>query len=285
VPASTSGGSHNPEHGGASSKWLKKRLLARESLNGAWLSLGSAVAAEIAGGAGFDWLLFDLEHGTSEYSDLLHQLQAVAAYPVASIVRVANIDAAGFKRVLDLGPQGLMVPNVQTRSEAEQIVRLVRVPPLGVRGAAQTTRASGYGRGYQKYLDEVNDNICVAVQIESGLGVRNADVIASVDGVDALFVGPTDLSVDLGTEADRPRGAFLEAVETIAAAAARHGKAAGVLVRDRTQAEDYAALGYTFIALGSDRGLIASGMQRNAAALREVAEAARDVRTAVEPAK
>lgn len=250
---------------------VRRRVLQGESLGGAWLSLGSATAAEIAAAAGFDWLLFDLEHGTSEYSDLLHQLQAAAAFPAACIVRVPSIDAAVFKRVLDLGPQGLMVPNVQTAEQAAEIARFARVPPLGIRGAAQTTRASGYGLRYDRYLREINQSLVTMVQIESAVAVKNADAIAAIDGVDVLFVGPTDLSVDLGLEANRPRGRFRDAVEAVAAAAARHGKAAGVLVRDREQAGDYAALGYTVIALGSDRGLIASGMQRNLAVLREVA--------------
>jgi 4-hydroxy-2-oxoheptanedioate aldolase len=252
---------------------IRRRLLARATLSGAWLSLGSSIAAEIAGASGFDWLLFDLEHGTSEYSDLLHQLQATAGFPVASIVRVPGIDGATFKRVLDLGPHGLMVPNVQSAAQAEEIMRLVRVPPKGVRGAAQSTRASGYGMAYERYLREANETICVTVQIESAAGVRNAAAIAAVDGIDALFVGPTDLSIDLGTEANRPRGPFREAVQAIADAAIANGKAAGVLVRDAVQAADYMEMGYTFIALGSDRGLIASGMQRNAKALSEAAAA------------
>jgi 4-hydroxy-2-oxoheptanedioate aldolase len=255
--------------------WLRGRLLSGETLAGTWLSLGSSIAAEMTGAAGFDWLLFDLEHGTSEFSDLLHQLQAVAAFPVASIVRVPGIDGALFKRVLDLGPQGLMIPNVQTADEARQILQLTRVPPLGQRGAAQSTRASGYGTSYDRYMREINDNLSVIVQIESAEGVRNADAIAAVDGIDALFVGPTDLSIDLGTEAHRMTGQFLEAVESVAAACRRHGKSPGVLVRDLDQARNYLQLGYTLIALGSDRGLVASGMQRNARALRTVAETAR----------
>ncbi len=251
--------------------WIRRRILDGERLGGAWLSLGSPIAAEIAGGVGFDWLLFDLEHGTSEFSDLLHQLQAVAAFPVGSIVRVAAIDAAGFKRVLDLGPQGLMVPNVRNAEEATRCVRFARVPPLGTRGAASSTRASGYGMGYESYLREVNGNLAIMAQIESAAGVENAAEIAAVDGIDVLFVGPTDLSIDLGTEADRPRGRFREAVQAIAHAALRNGKAAGVLVRNEEQARDYLELGFTVIALGSDRGLIASGMRHNVQALRNVA--------------
>lgn len=247
--------------------WIRQRVLRAETLTGAWLSLGSSIAAEMAGAAGFDWLLFDLEHGTAEYSDLLHQLQAVAAFPVASIVRVPQIDPAGFKRVLDLGADGIMVPNIRNAAEAAECLRLARVPPLGVRGAAQTTRASRYGEGYEAYLAEVNRSLTIVAQIESSQGVENAEGIAAVDGIDVLFVGPTDLSVDLKTDADGARGPFREAITRIADAARRHGKAAGVLVRNTEQAAEYLELGFTFVALGSDRGLIATGMRRNAKAL------------------
>ena len=247
-------------------KAVRRRLLGREMLGGAWLSLGSSIAAEIAAGSGFDWLLFDLEHGTSEYSDLLHQLQAIQASPVAGLVRVPAIDASVFKRVLDLGAHGIMVPHVSSVEEARRCVSMARIPPLGQRGAAQTTRASGYGAHYEHYLREANDSIILAAQIESRAGIAAVAEIAAVDGVDALFVGPTDLGVDLGAS-DEASGVFREAIVAVAEAAKLHGKAAGVLVRSIEQARTYAELGYSFIALGSDRGLIGSGMRANAEAL------------------
>jgi 4-hydroxy-2-oxoheptanedioate aldolase len=131
-----------------SGRHVRPRMLAGHILAGGWLSLGSSIAAEIAAGAGFDWLLFDLEHGTSEFSDLLHQLQAIQAYPVAGIVRVPAIEASVFKRVLDLGAHGLMIPQVSSVEDARRCVSFARIPPLGIRGAAQTTRASGYGVHY-----------------------------------------------------------------------------------------------------------------------------------------
>ncbi len=252
--------------------WLRPKLAGNTLLRGAWLSLGSPVAAEMAGSAGFDWLLFDLEHGVPDYQTLLHQLQAVGRFDIGSLVRVPGIDGRTFKHILDLGPQGLMIPNIATAEEAAEVVSLARIPPLGVRGAAQTTRASGYGPDYEQYVREVNNNIVVAVQIESQRGVDNASAIAAVDGVDILFIGPLDLSIDLGTEAERPRGEFRKAVITVAEAARQHGKTLGVLVRNLEQARDYYELGYTFIALGSDRGLIGSGMRRNAANLRSLIE-------------
>jgi len=256
-------------------KWIRQRVLRGEKLSGTWLSLGSPVAAEMAGLSGFDWVLFDLEHGLGDNSDLLHQLQAIEATPAVGIVRVPGIDAAFFKRVLDLGAAGLMIPNVETAADARRILDHARIPPLGRRGAAQSTRASGYGRAYERYVAEVNDNLLTVVQIESRTGVENAAAIAAVDGVDVLFVGPLDLSISLGVEADRPRGVFADAVGSVAEAARRHGKASGVLVRNIDQARDYAAMGFTFIALGSDRGLIGSGMRRNQELLEGLAAPAR----------
>jgi len=253
-------------------KWIRKRALAGEMLGGAWLSLASPVAAEITSRSGFDWILFDLEHGFGDNNDLLHQLQAIEASPTVGIVRVPAIDGPIFKRVLDLGPAGLMIPNVSTAEAAVELVRQARIPPLGVRGAAQSTRASGYGFGYERYIAEANANLLMVAQIESREGVENAESIAAVDGIDVLFVGPLDLSIDMGLPAERPRGEFADAVAKVARAARQHGKAAGVLVRNVEQARDYAELGFTFIAMGSDRGLIASGMVRNAkdlAALRD----------------
>jgi 2-keto-3-deoxy-L-rhamnonate aldolase RhmA len=253
-----------------SGRHVRQRMLAGHILAGGWLSLGSSIAAEIAAGAGFDWLLFDLEHGTSEFSDLLHQLQAIQAYPVAGIVRVPAIEASVFKRVLDLGAHGLMIPQVSSVEDARRCVSFARIPPLGIRGAAQTTRASGYGVHYEQYLREANDSIILTAQIESRAGVAAVEAIAAVDGIDALFVGPTDLGVDLGVASDELSGEFLDAVVSVATAARRHGKAAGVLVRNAEQAQQYFDLGYSFIALGSDRGSIGAGMRASAAALNDL---------------
>lgn len=246
--------------------WIRAKTASGALLGGTWLNLGSSVTAEIAARAGYDWALIDLEHGSGDYKDLLHQLQAMAAWPIGTIVRVPEVSAAGFKQILDLGPSGLMIPNVATAEGAREIVALVRIPPRGTRGAAQSTRASGYGFGYERYVAEANDNLLVVAQIESREGLDNADAIAAIDGIDVLFVGPTDLSIDLGVAPDAGQGQFREEVSQVAQAARRHGKAAGVLVRDAAQAGVYEALGFSFIALGSDRGQVIAGMKQSAAA-------------------
>jgi 2-keto-3-deoxy-L-rhamnonate aldolase RhmA len=188
------------------------------------------------------------------------------------VLRVAAVDAAVFKRAFDLGVDGLMVPDVRDALTALQVVDLSRVPPLGQRGAATSTRNSAYGRDYAKYVATINDRLWLMAQIESSEGLAQVESIAAVDGIDVLFVGPTDLGIALGLGAGTPTDPkFREVLLQVAKAAALHGKAAGVLARDVTQAREYRALGYSVISMGSDRGLLAQGMRQCAQQLRELA--------------
>jgi 4-hydroxy-2-oxoheptanedioate aldolase len=252
---------------------IRRDALAGRLLTGTWLSLGHADAAEMAAQAGFDWLLIDHEHGASDWRDLQHQLQAAAAGgSAAAVLRVGAVDPTVFKRALDLGVHGLMVPDVRNAETAHQLVDLARVPPLGLRGAATSTRNSAYGRDYAKYVATINERLWLMAQIESGEGLEQAEAIAAVDGIDVLFVGPTDLGIALGLGAGSPtEPAFREVLVRVAQAAAARGKAAGVLARDEAQAREYRALGYSVIAMGSDRGLLAQGMRQCARQLRGLA--------------
>ena len=174
---------------------------------------------------------------------------------------VGDVNPAEIKRALDFGPAGIMVPSIDTADQAQQVIRAVRIPPLGDRGAASSTRASRYGFGYQQYLETANQTLVTMLQIESRTAVENVDRIAAIDGADVLFVGPTDLSISMNVEDASP--AFQQALETIAAAARANGKAAGILARTQQQAAKYKQLGYSVIAIESDRGLLAKGF-RNA---------------------
>jgi 2-keto-3-deoxy-L-rhamnonate aldolase RhmA len=251
--------------------WARQAALASPLFAGTWLNLGCADSAAIAGLAGYDWALIDLEHGSGVASDLVHQLTAMQGYRTATIVRVPAIDAVTFKQVLDLGPSGLMVPNVETPEQAQQALQFIRVPPMGLRGVATSTRNVGYGFQYDAYVREANDNLLTVMQIESRVGLHNVDAIAAVDGVDVLFVGPTDLSIDMGLSSDPTDAEFAAALAQVAAAAQRHGKLAGALVRNQAQAIQYQALGYRFLALGSDRGMVVKGMKDNAAFFADLA--------------
>lgn len=251
-------------------KWIRHKALSGEICSGAWLNLGSSVTASMAGRAGYDWVLIDLEHGSGGFSDLLHQLDALEAHPSVAIVRLPGLDCNLFKQVLDLGPAGVMVPQVSTVEEARVLADMLRIPPLGRRGAATTTRASQYGFGYQRYLAEANKNLLGVAQIESLEAVENARDIAAVDGVDVLFVGPGDLRVDLEP---RGMGGELTAVAArVIEAAHLNGKAAGVLARNEQEAQDFVRMGFSFVALGTDRGMVVQGMTAGAQFFRSLAD-------------
>jgi 2-keto-3-deoxy-L-rhamnonate aldolase RhmA len=215
---------------------------------GTWLSLGSPVAAEVAGLCGLDWVLFDLEHGCGSEAGVPDQLRALRGGRTRAIVRVAGHDAGQIGRMLDHGAQGLMVPHVSSAAEAREVVAAATYPPHGRRGVARTVRAHGYGL---RPVDTQPPPLLV-VQIETAAAVAAAEAIAHVERIDVLFVGPADLERDL---AGRPAGtgpdfeACLARVATVARAA---GKAAGILVRDLTELHARRRQGFTFIAVQSD---------------------------------
>jgi 2-keto-3-deoxy-L-rhamnonate aldolase RhmA len=250
-------------------KWIRQRVLRGEILAGTFLNLGSNMTVEIAGRAGFDWLLIDMEHGAGDYPDLVHQLQAADCTPAAPLVRIAWNEVPRFKRVLDLGPSGVMVPWVSTAEEARQAVAAMRYPPYGIRGAASFNRACAYGKDFEEYFARASQDLLTIVQIESPQAVSRAEEIAAVDGVDVLFVGPLDLSVNLGTPRQLDRPDFREALKRVIAASHQHGKAAGILLWKREQLEQAVSDGFSFIGLGSDGAAVGTAMNQWAAALNE----------------
>lgn len=241
---------------------------------GMWLNLGSAVSAEIAALAGYDWVLVDLEHGSGDYRDLAQQLWALQAGETSAIVRVTALSPPDIKRVLDLGPHGIMLPNIGNVDQALSAVQAVRIPPLGARGAATSTRASGYGYGYEAYVRESNSSLLLAVQIESVEGLANAAGIAAVDGIDVLFVGPLDLSVSMGIRDPRQDERFRQALVSVVEAAHRSRKSVGILARNEAEVELYLSMGFRLLASGSDRGMLASAMRKGADTLRTLARRA-----------
>ena len=247
-------------------RYLRERVLAGELLAGTFCNLGSHITTEIAGNAGFDWLLLDLEHGAGDQSELVHQLQASAAADTPAIVRIAWNEPWRFKRVLDAGAAGVMVPWVSTVDEAQVTTTAMRYFPDGVRGAATLIRANGFGRDRDEYLQAANDNLLTVVQIETRQAVEHAAAIAAVEGVDVLFAGPFDLSIGLGVGGQFEHPEFLAALEQVVAGAKGAGKAAGILLQRPDQVAETIARGFTFIALGSDGGLVANGMAQLAAA-------------------
>ena len=247
---------------------FRARVLAREWLAGTWLNLGSPITAEMAGLAGFDWVLLDHEHGPGSDTTILHQLQAVAATPAAGLVRIAANDPARFKRVLDAGAHGVMVPYIGTVAEAQAAVTALRYPPRGMRGVAKLTRATAFGADFDDYFAHAHERLVTLPQIETAEGVANAAAIASIDGVDVLFVGPMDLSTNLGIPGQYEHPLCVDALKRVATAAQNAGKAAGILLLNAAHIAMCRELGYTFVALGSDGGSASAGLRTAAAALR-----------------
>lgn len=247
---------------------FRSRVLAQEWVVGTFLNLGSPVTAELAGQTGFDWVLIDQEHGPGGEETMLHQLQAVTATPAAAIVRIAANETPRFKRALDLGAQGIMVPYVSTVAEAEATVGAMRYPPRGQRGVAKVVRGAGFGADFEEYYQQAHEWLLNIAQIETAAAVANIDGIAAVDGVDVLFVGPTDLTYNLGIRDQFDHPDFLSAIQRIVAAARKHGKAAGILVHHPALVAKCREWGFTFVALGSDGGFARAGLQQSLATLR-----------------
>jgi 4-hydroxy-2-oxoheptanedioate aldolase len=235
---------------------FKGRVQAGETLFGCFLGLGSSLTAEIVGGAGFDWVLIDLEHGSGDEGDVLHQLQALDRTAAVPIVRVESHERQRFHRVLDLGACGIMVPRVNNADEAKVAISALRYPPAGVRGVAQMNRACDFGRNFKGYLETANERLLGVLQIESIEGVRNVDSIAELDGADVLFVGPSDLSQAMGIVGQFDHPEFQRALREVGEAAQRHGKTAGVLMKSPLDFTAYWDMGYRFLACGSDGGML-----------------------------
>ena len=248
-------------------KNLKKRIRNGKTLIGCWLNLGSPVTAEIVGLAGFDWVIIDLEHGTGTESDVLRQLQALEHTPAASLVRVESYERQRFHRILDLGAEGIMCPRINNPEEAQRAARAMRYPPEGVRGIAHMVRATSFGVNAADYVANSKDALVGIIQVESEQALNSVDDIAAIDGVDVLFVGPSDLSMALGIfgQLDHPR--FIDALKVTAAAAEKAGKASGILMRNPQEFKKYHDLGFRFIACGADATFVLSGAQSTVNAL------------------
>ena len=244
---------------------FKQSLAARRVQIGLWLGLADPYCAEICAGAGFDWLALDAEHGPNTVRTLLAQLQAVAAYPVHTMVRAASGDPAHLKQLLDIGAETLVVPLVESADQARAVVRATRYPPEGIRGVGTAlARASRWNR-HVDYLNRADAEVCLIVQVESSAALANLEAIARVDGVDGVLLGPADLAASLGHrgESGHPviRDTLERAIEGIGAA----GKPAGILTGDETLARGYIAAGCSFIAVGVDTTVLARATSELAA--------------------
>lgn len=235
---------------------LKRRLTQGETVLGCFLSLGSALTTELMGQAGYDWALIDLEHGAGDERDALAQLQALSATPAAAIVRVESNARQRAHRVLDLGAHGVMFPRIDCAEDARSAASAMRYPPLGVRGVAFSNRVCEYGSNFRPYLEASSEALLTIVQIETRAAVEHVDEIARVDGVDVLFIGPSDLSHSYGILGQFDHPDFVNAIQKTVDAARRHGRALGILLPKPDDLGHYVSLGFRFIASGSDAVLL-----------------------------
>lgn len=235
---------------------FKSGLVAGRQQIGLWCSLADPFAAELVAGSGFDWLLFDTEHSHAGVRDVLSQLQAVAPYPVSPVVRPPANDPVAIKRLLDVGAQTLLIPQVNTAEEARAAVSATRYPPEGVRGVAGLTRASRFGR-IEGYPQRAAEQLCVLVQLESAQALDHLDAIIGVEEVDGFFVGPSDLAASLGHVGNPSHPDVIAAIEDTITRVRNAGRPAGVLAADPALARRCIELGTTFTAVGIDVGILA----------------------------
>lgn len=238
---------------------FKQQLAAGRPLVGLWQALANPYSAEICARQGFDWLLLDGEHSPNSIESLLAQAQAIAAFPVECIVRVAFGEPVVIKQYLDLGLHTLLVPMVETAEQAADLVRACRYPPHGIRGVSSaTSRGANFGQDAD-YLHTASEKITLIVQIESRRGLDNVAEIAAVEGVDALFIGPSDLAASLGHLGDPHHPEVAAAIDTAYAAISAAGKPAGIFALSPDHAKASFAQGFAFASVGTDIGLMING--------------------------
>ncbi len=242
-----------------------KQALARgERQVGLWCSLASPVAAEIAAGAGFDWIVIDGEHGPNDITTLLPQLQAMHGGTAEPVFRIPWNEPVIIKRALDVGARSLLIPWVQNADEARRAVAATRYPPMGIRGVARVIRANDYGRTAD-YHRNAHLDTCVLVQLETRTALGDIEAVAAVEGVDGIFIGPSDVAASFGHLGDpkqpEVQAAIKEAVKRIRAA----GKSAGFLTGNADEVEAMFELGFNFTAVGNDVSILAANLTNLAA--------------------
>ncbi|AXT72885.1 MULTISPECIES: 2-dehydro-3-deoxyglucarate aldolase [Vibrio] len=239
---------------------FKAALLNQEKRIGCWSALASPITTEVLGLAGFDWILLDGEHAPNDVQTFIPQLMALKDSDSVPVVRPPVNDVTVIKRLLDIGFYNLIVPFVETKEQAELAVAATRYPPEGIRGVSVGHRSNGYGT-IPDYFKNINDNICVVVQIESQQALDNLDDILAVDGIDGVFVGPSDLAAALGHLGNPNHPDVQDAIQTIFEKGKAKGKTIGILAPVHDDAQRYIEWGANLVAVGSDLGVFKAATQ------------------------
>ena len=246
---------------------FRQRLQNDELLLGTFLTLPSPEVAEMIAACGFDWLFLDGEHGPLSILDWQRQMQAIGGR-CACLLRVPAASEVDIKKALDIGADGIIVPMVNDAETARQVVAWSKYPPHGQRGVG-LARAHGYGRNFAAYVENANDEVAVIVQAEHIDAVRNIDEIAAVDGIDAIFIGPYDLSASMGKAGQVEDEEVVAAIARVTDAWRRHGLAGGYFGVDAASVRPYMERGYRLICAGVDAGFVTAGASATLDALRE----------------
>jgi 4-hydroxy-2-oxoheptanedioate aldolase len=237
---------------------FKAGLKSKNTSFGLWLALADPYSAELCASAGFDWVVIDQEHAPNDLRSTLAQLQAVAAYPVHTIVRPPLGEVHTIKQLLDIGVQTILIPMMESAEQAAEMVRAMRYPPTGVRGVGAAIARSSRWQAVPDYLQKANDEVCLLVQIETQAGFRNIEAIARVDGVDGLLIGPSDLAASFGLLGQSTHPTVHQAIGEAVSRIRATGKAAGILGTDEKTTREYIEFGCTFVAVGADTMLLAT---------------------------
>lgn len=247
---------------------FKQGLESGTTQYGLWLGIPDNTVAEIAAGAGSDWLLIDHEHGPFDVRSVMSHLQAVAPYDVAPIVRPVSGDPALLKKFLDIGAQSLLVPMVDTAEQAKELVAAVSYPPLGNRGLGTSMARAARWNNVPGYAAKANAEVCLIVQAETVTAMENLDAILAVDGVDGVFIGPSDLSASMGHLGNAGHPDVVAAVTNGLKKIRASGKHAGLLCLDPSLTAGYEAAGANFIGIGVDTMILSQGFRQSIARFR-----------------
>ncbi|WP_166418768.1 4-hydroxy-2-oxoheptanedioate aldolase [Cochlodiniinecator piscidefendens] len=228
---------------------------------GCWIGLADSYAAEISATAGFDWLLIDGEHAPNDLRSMLSQLQIVEASASHPVVRLPIGETWMIKQVLDAGAQTLLIPMVESKAQAQDLIRAVQYPPHGTRGVGSALARASKFSAIPDYLTSADAQICLLLQVENRAGLAALDDILALDDVDGVFIGPADLAADLGHLGNANHPDVIDAVKDALTRIVASGKAAGILTLDETMQDLCLEIGVTFLATGIDVTLFANGMR------------------------
>jgi 4-hydroxy-2-oxoheptanedioate aldolase len=226
---------------------------------GTWLTLASVLVAERMALSGFDWLTIDLEHGPTNWETAAAMAAVISAHGVVPFARVPSASDENIKRALDLGIWGVVAPMVTSAEQARAVVASCKYPPEGIRSLAGGRNDAGWGTDAATYFARANDEIFVCVQIEHPRALERLDEILAVPGVDCAFVGPQDLTANLGIQPpqlDSPDPRYDEALEQVLAAGRRHGVGAGLMVASAAAARRRHEQGFTMVALAAEARIL-----------------------------